>query len=151
VLRLKFGYGPIGQEIGILVGATDREGVLNLAGVAPIGVGWQYADDPTNDTQERDRTVDRAVARLFAARARQDAVKLNRLGDYREARLEIRDVAQRIAGYAGRDPELRAILTQLRAEEDTWSAPMQAMVLNEVHAQASYALRSRAPDGRSNR
>ena len=108
VLRLKFGYGPIGQEIGILVGASDREGVLNLAGVAPVGVGWQYADDPTNDTQERDRTVDRAVARLFAARARQDAVKLNRLGDYREARLEIREVAERIAGYAGRDPELRA-------------------------------------------
>ncbi|HYK94542.1 MAG TPA: VWA domain-containing protein [Candidatus Dormibacteraeota bacterium] len=151
VLRIKFGYGPTGQEIGILVGATDREGVLNLAGVAPVGVGWEYADDPTNDTQDRDRTVDRAVAKLFAARARQDAVKLNRLGDFREARLEIRGVAERIAGYAGRDPELRALIQGLRDEERQFSAPMQAMELKVAHAQASYALRSRAPDGRANR
>jgi Ca-activated chloride channel family protein len=151
VLRLKFGYGPIGQEIGILVGASDREGVLNLAGVAPIGVGWQYADDATNDTQDRDRTVDRAVAKLFAARARQDAVKLNRLGDYGAARLGIREVGERIAGYAGRDPELRALIQGLRDEEQQFSAPMQAMELKVAHAQASYALRSRAPDGRANR
>jgi Ca-activated chloride channel family protein len=151
VLRIKFGFGPVGQEIGILVAASDREGVLNLAGVAPIGVGWEYADDATNDAQDRDRTVDRAVARLFAARARQEAVKLNRLGDFREARLEIRQVAERIAGYAGRDPELRAVVQGLRDEEQQWAAPMQPLALKEVHAQASYALRSRAPDGRANR
>ena len=37
VLRVKFGYGPIGQEVGLLVGTSDREGVLNLAGASPVG------------------------------------------------------------------------------------------------------------------
>jgi Ca-activated chloride channel family protein len=151
VLRVKFGYGPIGQEIGILVGVSDREGVLNLAGVAPIGVGWQYADDPTNDTQDRDRTVDRAVAKLFAARARQGAVSLNRHGNFTDARRELRGIAERIAGYAGRDVELRALVKDLRDEEERWSAPMPEMARKVAHAQASYALRSRAPDGRANR
>lgn len=151
VLRVKFGYGPIGQEVGILVAATDREGVLLAAGATPVGVGWEYADDATNDGQERDRSVDRAVAHRFAARARQGAVNLNRLGDFREARRELREVAERIAGYAGRDPELRAIVNELRAEEDRWAAPVPEMARKVQHAQASYALRSRAPDGRANR
>lgn len=151
VLRVKFGYGPIGQEIGILVAATDREGVLLAAGATPVGVGWEYADDVTNDGQERDRSVDRAVARLFAARARQGAVNLNRLGDFREARMELHEVAERIAAYAGRDPELRELLKELRDEEERWAAPMPEMTRKVQHAQASYALRSRAPDGRANR
>ena len=151
VLRLKFQYGPVGQEVGILVAATDRDGLLLASGATPIGVGWQYADDATNDVQERDRSVDRAVAKLFAARARQGAVSLNRLGDFREARLELRQVAERIAGYAGRDPELRALVKDLHDEEDRWAAPVPEMARKFQHAQASYALRSRAPDGRAHR
>jgi Ca-activated chloride channel family protein len=151
VLRIKFGYGPIGQEIGILVGATDPEGELLAGGATPVGVGWEYADDATNDDQDRDRVVDRAVARLFAARARQGAVNLNRLGDFREARNELHEVAERIAGYAGRDAELRALIKSLRDEEDHFAAPMPEMTRKVAHAQASYALRSRAPDGRANR
>ncbi len=151
VLRLKFQYGTVGQEIGILVAATDREGVLLNAGATPVGIGWQYADDATNDVQERDRAVDRAVAKLFAARARQGAVSHNRLGDFREARLGLRQVAERIAGYAGRDPELRSIVRDLHDEEERWAAPMPEMSRKVAHAAASYALRSRAPDGRANR
>ncbi len=90
VVRIKFGYGPVGSEVGVLVGATDRDGVLATAGVAPVQIGWQYADDRANDAQPRDRSVDRRVAALFAARARQEALKLNRLGDYGEAVMELR-------------------------------------------------------------
>lgn len=151
VLRLRFEYGTIGQQVGILVGVSDREGVLNLAGVAPLGIGWEYADDPTNDVQERDRTVDRAVAKQFAARARQGVVHLNRRGDFTAARRELRGTAERIADYAGRDPELRALVKELRDEEERWSAPMPEMARKVAHAQASYALRSRAPDGQANR
>ena len=149
VLRIKFGYGPIGQELGVLVAVADAEGVMAAAGGTPVGVGWEYADDATNDRQPRDRTVDRIVATLFAARARQQAVKLNRLGDFREAMLELHEVAGKIAGYAGHDPELRAIVAELRAEEQRWAAPMPAMMLKEAHAQSSYALRNRAPDGKA--
>ena len=46
-------------------------------------LSWAYADNAANDHQERDRVVDRAVARIFAARARQEAVGRNRHGDSR--------------------------------------------------------------------
>jgi Ca-activated chloride channel family protein len=151
VLRVKFGYGPIGQEVGLLVGTSDREGVLNLAGASPVGVGWEYADDHTNDAQARDRSVDRAVARLFAARARQGAVKLNRLGDFLEARRELREVSRRIAGYAGSDGELRGLVAELREEENRFSAPMPEMTRKVAHASASYLMRNRSADGRANR
>ena len=97
--------------------------MLNLAGAAPVGVGWEYADDRTNDAQPRDRSVDRAVARLFAARARQDAVKLNRAGDYRTP---LADAGRRGADrrLRGSDAELRALVAELRVEEQRWAAPM---------------------------
>jgi Ca-activated chloride channel family protein len=39
VLRVKFGYGPVGQDVGLLVGVADREGVLSAAGAQAAGVG----------------------------------------------------------------------------------------------------------------
>lgn len=151
VLRVKFGYGPIGQEVGLLIGTSDREGVLNLAGASPIGVGWEYADDHTNDAQPRDRAVDRAVARLFAARARQNAVAHNRIGDYAAAVRGLHGVAGKIAAYAGSDAELRGMVAELREEELRWSAPMPEMSRKVAHAAASYVMRNRLHDGSANR
>ena len=45
VIRIKFGYGPIGSEVGILVGVADRDDALATRGFAPVTIGWQYADD----------------------------------------------------------------------------------------------------------
>jgi hypothetical protein len=151
VLRVKFGYGPVGQEVGLLIAVNDREGVLNLAGASPAGVGWEYADDRTNDAQQRDRAVDRVVAQLFAARARQDAVKLNRLGEFGEARAELREVAAKILAYAGSDAELRGLASELQAEERRFAAPMPEMARKVAFASANYSLRSRAPHGGANR
>ena len=83
VLRLSFPYGDLGRETGAIVALGDRDGVFALGGIAPtepVRLTWTYADDRANDAQPRDREVDRAVARLFAARARQEAVRLNRDG-----------------------------------------------------------------------
>jgi Mg-chelatase subunit ChlD len=151
VLRVRFGFGQIGSEVGLLVGASDREGVLNLAGASPIGIGWEFADDRTNDAQPRDRSVDRAVARLFAARARQDAVAFNRAGDYAAAVRGLRGVAQRIAGYAGSDAELQALAAELRAEEGRWSAPAPEAARKVAFAAASYQLHNRSSHGSANR
>ena len=49
-------------------------------------MAWEYADHPANDAQPRDVEVDRIVARLFAERAKQEAVRLNREGRYDDAR-----------------------------------------------------------------
>jgi Ca-activated chloride channel family protein len=151
VLRLKFGYGPIGQEVGVLISASDREGVLTLAGAMPVGVGWEYADDRVNDTQSRDRTVDHAVAKLFAARARQDAVALNRAGNYAGAVAALNGVAERIAAYAGSDAALQNLASELRADQGTWAAPAPEMVRKAAFAAANYSLRSRAPSGGARR
>jgi len=151
VLRLKFPYGTIGQEVGVLIGATDREGVLAAAGATPTGVGWEYADDRTNDAQPRDRAVDHAVAKLFAARARQDAVRLNRAGDYAAAASALNGVAAKIAVYAGSDPALQHIVAELRVEQAQWAAPAPEMTRKAAFASANYALRSRAPQGGANR
>jgi hypothetical protein len=82
VLRLNFPYGEIGRTTGALFSLTDRDGVMR--GEAKLS--WAYADNAANDHQERDRVVDRAVARIFAARARQEAVGRNRHGDFDGAR-----------------------------------------------------------------
>jgi Mg-chelatase subunit ChlD len=151
VLRVRFGYGQIGQEVGILVGVTDRDGALAAAGFAPVPIGWEYADDATNDAQPRDRAVDRAVARLFAARARQEAVRLNRLGSYAEAQQAVHAVARKIQRYASGDDQLREVVAQLAVEEQRWAAPAPEMMRKATFAASSYAMRSRGPDGHASR
>jgi hypothetical protein len=151
VLRVRFGYGQVGQEVGILVGVSDRDGALAAAGFAPGPIGWEYADDATNDAQPRDRAVDRAVARLFAARARQEAVRLNRLGSYAEAQQAVRAVARKIQRYASGDAQLREVVAQLAVEEQRWAVPAPEMTRKAAFAASSYAMRSRGPDGHASR
>src|SRR3954453_10330895 len=97
VLRLNFPYGEVGRETGAVMSIGDES----------VPLTWAYADSKTNDTQRRDVEVDRAVARIFAARARQEATALNRAGDYDHAHGILEAVAKRIRSYAGRDTEIR--------------------------------------------
>ena len=101
VLRLTFPFGSIGQDAGAMFSVTDRDGVFATADQARLS--WDYADDVTNDHQPRDREVDRVVARMFSARATQEAVRLNRQGDYQGASRLLRSTAGRIRTYAQRD------------------------------------------------
>jgi Ca-activated chloride channel family protein len=145
VLRLNFPYGEAGRTTGAMFALSDRDGVMT--GEAKLG--WAYADDQSNDHQERDRVVDRAVARIFAARARQEAVGRNRQGDYDGARHVVEATARRIRGYAGRDPELRAILAELEGAIDELVVPMMELNRKQMYANSSYAMRSRMADGRA--
>ncbi len=151
VLRVRFPYGAIGEEVGILVAATDQEGVLMGPGAQAVGVGWEFADDQTNDRQDRDRTVDRAVAQLFAARARQEAATLNQSGNFAAAVGSLQRVAERIGSYAGDDERLREIAASLRGEEAQWSQSRPRMLLRRVYAESAYAMRSRSATGRARR
>jgi Ca-activated chloride channel family protein len=152
VLRLRFPYGDGGRETGAIVALTDRDGVFGPAGrgaAEPAHLVWTYADDRTNDDQPRDREVDRAVARVFAARAREEAVGLNRLGDYRTARELLEGTAKRIRGYAGLDPELRAVADGLAQELAVYSAPMTESDRKRHHFASANVARSRDVQGRS--
>jgi hypothetical protein len=93
--------------------------------------------------------VDRVVARLFAERAKQAAVKLNREGRYDEAERAIDGVRKRIASYAGNDTELRQLAEELRDERPQYAAAMPEMMRKQVHYASSVSLRSRSSDGRA--
>ncbi len=143
VLRLNFPYGELGRTTGAVFALSDRDRVM--AGEAKLG--WAYADDRANDHQERDRVVDRAVARIFAARARQEAVGRNRHGDFNGARHVVEATARRIRGYAGRDRELREIIDELERQLQEFSAPMAELKRKEMYADSSYQMRSRMANG----
>ena len=151
VVRLSFPYGTVGQETGAIVALTDRDGVFGpgSADAEAVRLTWTYADDRANDVQPRDREVDRAVARLFAARARQDAVARNRSGDYDGAQRILQGTIRRITEYAGDDPEMGALMQSLGQEQRVFAAPMSAQMLKQTHYASANALRSRDASGRS--
>jgi hypothetical protein len=147
VLRLTFPFGTIGQDAGAMFSITDRDGVFAAAGQTRIT--WDYADSVTNDHQPRDREVDRVVARMFAARATQEAVRLNRRGDYQRASVLLRSTASRIRGYAQRDATLLAEADELESKGSTFQARVAEPMLKAEHYQSANVARSRMPDGGS--
>ena len=68
VLRLNFPYGEIGRTTGALLSLADRDGVLD--GEPRQARAGSTPTTRPNDPQERDRDVDRAVARIFSGRGR---------------------------------------------------------------------------------
>jgi Ca-activated chloride channel family protein len=152
VLRLSFPYGDVGRDTGAIVALTDRDGMFAKGGSAetePVRLTWSYADDAANDRQDRDRAVDRVVARLFAARARQEAVGRNRGGDFIHARWALTATAERIRSYAADDPELLGLLRSLEADAPTFAAPMSEPSRKHAHYASANSLRSRDAQGRS--
>ena len=90
---------------------NDLKAALN----APVtDILWTYDNHAANDAQPRNVIVDRAVARLFLANVQAEALELNREGRYEEAQKRLRKVAGKIARYAGSDPELLAIISELK-------------------------------------
>lgn len=144
VLRLAFPYGQIGRWSRVSLTLRDRDGVL---GTTPAEVAWQYADGPANDLQPRDRTVDVAVATKFAAKARQEAVALNKGGQYAAASERLAAVGRRIRRYAGSDPHLQALASELEEQTVSYAAPVAPAALKQVHFASVNACRSRNATG----
>ena len=152
-LRLTFDYGDVGREVGAVVRVVDRDGVFELAAppAAPVSVAWRYADHAANDGQPRDVEVDRVVARLFAERARQEAVRLNREGRFDDARQALDGVRRRIHGYAHGDAVLASLESELEGQETALAAPMPELARKQLHFASSTVARTRTPEGRSRR
>ncbi len=153
VLRLTFDFGDVGREMGVLLRVADRDGTFEAAtpALAPVSLSWSYADHATNDAQPRDVEVDRVVARMFAERAKQDAVRLNRDGRFEDARRALHGVRRRVTGYAGADPALRSLVAELSSEEVHYAAPMPEMARKAAYFQSSNLSRMRTEEGKSRR
>jgi hypothetical protein len=148
VLRVRFPDMPEGAHTTAFFTIGDRDGVLKADGCT---LAWTHASHAANDDQPRDRQVDRAVARIFAARARTEAVRLNRLGEFDAARHALRGVARRVEGYAGTDAELREVVAELRLEERSVSAPMLELDRKRRHFASANLQRSRGVQGEAQR
>ena len=144
VLRLNFPLGDLGRETGAVVSLTARG---DVADEASDSITWEYADDKTNNSQQRDNEVDRSVASIFAARARQEATNLNRAGNYVAAQHALASVAKRIQGYAGRDAIMRALIDELELDGASLAAPMPAAALKEMHFRGYASAKMRNLDG----
>ena len=151
VLRVRFPGGGDGSQVHATLGVSAADGALDGPAFTPRTLEWRFADHAANDVQPRDRVVDRAVAELFAARARQESVALNRSGDWQRARRALEGVAERIESYAGDDAELRELATRLSAEAPVAAAPMRESLRKSVHFAAANTARSRDAAGRSRR
>jgi hypothetical protein len=147
VLRVNLPLGEIGRETGLVLSVAGASGGAEASESVPIS--WAYADSKTNDMQERDAEVDRAVARVFAARARQEATSMNRAGDFGGAAAALASVAKRIRSYAGRDTEMRSLIASLENDASTLSAPMPAAALKEMHFRSYNVARMRDFEGKA--
>lgn len=149
VVRLQFPKGEEGQH-AVVQATLTGDGALMSAEHASIE--WTYADHAANDRQPRDREVDRIVAGLYASRARAEATEANRHGDFDRARRVMMMTADRIAGYAGNDRELRALATGLRGEVSQFTEGVMSAMSQKVMYQSAHSmLKDRAEDGRARR
>lgn len=147
VVRIRFPRGELGTATGVRV---------SVASAAPFAreteetLLWQYASHAENDTQARDRVVDREVARLFAARARAEATEFNRHGHYDRARRVLEATARRIQAYTFGDRELQELRLELvREMRDFTDGPMSAMALKSALFVAESVGKGRGRDGKA--
>ncbi len=149
ILAVTFARGTEGETAEMAVSLTDRDESLE---VRTQTLSWRYASHGENDRQPRERTVDRAVAQAYSARARDEATDHNRTGDLNGARRVLRQTASRIQDYAGDDAELCAMYEELLRESERFSERQFSPVMLKAEQFAAYAGRAaRAPDGRARR
>ena len=144
VVRINFPAGEPERKTGVRVTLTDRDGVMRASG----DLVWEYADHHRNDVQPRDRTVDQIVARLYAARAKREAVALNRQGQFDAAQSAIRRVHDRIRGYAGDDRDLLAIMAELKSETRRFARQLDGLTLKEAYFESANMARGRTYEGK---
>ena len=146
VLRLGFPYGALGGTVRATVRLRDRDGLLPSM---PEKLVFEFASDEVNDTQPRDREIDRLVASLEAAKAREAAIQYNRLGEYDQAERRLAGVARKILAYAGNDPELLAIAGELQREAGQFSREVREMDRKKLYFSASNVASMRGPQGQA--
>ena len=164
--RVELGDLVSAQELNVVVGITFTRGepgeetaaefALASAGEMVVGSearqAWTYATHHDNDIQPRNREVDRAVAELYAARARAEATEANREGRYDRARSVLEATARRIRTYAGEDTTLLQLARVLREDIPEYAeAPMSAMALKQSLYVAERMTKGRDEVGRARR
>ncbi len=148
VLQVTFPRGSLGEEQHLSVVVRDRDGVLADANEA-LELSFAYAPHRENDRQARDHEVDREVAKLYAARARREAAEMNRRGNFKEAQRIVLGTARRIGEYADGDPELLALVAELRSLVEMHAVQMSAGELKSERSVSWNLVHSRGVSGQA--
>jgi Ca-activated chloride channel homolog len=148
VLRCACPAGLEGSTTRMAVGVTDARQALAFA---EVDVVWTCAGDAADAAQPRNVIVDRAAARLYAARAEARALELNRAGQFAEAQRLLAETAGRIRDYANGDAELLAIARELEGRDVVYGSPMLAAAMKAAHFGSTNSLRMRAATGKARR
>ena len=146
VLRLTFPLGARGETVAARLRLQDRDGVL---GDEWEVAGWTFAGHHENDVQERDRVVDRALAELYAAKARAEALEHNRASRFVEARRVLETTERRIRQYAGDDAELNEIAARLRRDAAIYEERMSPLAMKRQHFASYNVTHRRDPTGKA--
>jgi hypothetical protein len=117
VVQLRFPRGVIGTTSSAVFSLFDEAGTLPTA---PVYCTWTYASDADNDRQPRNVVVDREVASLYAGKAREEALALNRDERFADAQRRLKATADRIRRYAGEDAVLKAIIASEPTGRHVW-------------------------------
>jgi len=148
LVKVSFSRGEVGSHAAVDARFVARSGdVMHSARVE-----WAYSTHADNDSQPRDREVDRRVAELYASRARAEATEANRRRDFVDARRVIEKTAARIRKYAGDDPVINECWRGLLAEMHRYDQEMMSpMVMKQAYFVAEMGMKGRVTDGRARR
>ncbi len=149
VFRMKFPSGTAKSALSASFKVSDARGALP----APeTDILWTFADHAANDAQPRNRQVDHAVATLYAAAARAEALEMNRAGRYQDSGVRLRVTSDKIASYASGDPVLSALVVELREKDmPLASAPMSSGVMKRSLSASLSVSRMRDESGKARR
>jgi hypothetical protein len=146
VLRLTFPRGEQGRTVRAIFRVTDAHGTIAEAETDRV---WTFANHAANDAQPRNTVVDRAVAKLYAASARAEALELNRAGRFVLAQQRLAAVGRRIREYAGSDLELLRMVEQLRENDARYASEMSAAEMKMEYFQSYNEVRVRDARGKA--
>ena len=124
-LRISFTPQAVASPDGRSVGLTFTVRSRGETAAAEAVVQWRIAPASEVSVQLRNRNVDRAVARAYAAEARKEAGRLNRDGDYAAAQARLERTAVRIREYAGDDTILNDLARQLGRDMAVHAQPIE--------------------------
>jgi Ca-activated chloride channel homolog len=140
VLRVTFPAGEEGAAREVRIRLEDADRAL---GRPSARVTFTWASHGDNDRQPRDRTLDRRVAALYAARGERDALERNRARDFAGARSVLEDCIRHVRGYADDDPEILTLLEGLRRKAVEYGEVLDVTARKRLHYTTSLVLKER--------
>ena len=113
---------------------------------------WTFASHAACEAQPRNQAVDEAVGEIYAARARAEAVELNRRGEFAGGGTHAQTCRRKDRqSTLARARRCSAQLLELQEAAESASAPMSPVAMKSMHFGAAASLRGRTAEGKARR